>query len=198
MIIDYAIVAQITSALVEAIEAKDPYTKGHSKRVAQYAMKIAEKAGKNADQIEEIFLVALLHDVGKIGIPDVIINKTTELTAYEEEVMKTHPIIGKEILNKISFYPNLSVGALYHHERYDGTGYPTGLKGEEIPEIARLIAVADTYDAMASKRCYRDVLPQKVVREEIEKGISTQFDPVFAKIMLELIDADSEYEMRQK
>ena len=198
MIIDYAIVAQITSALVEAIEAKDPYTKGHSKRVAQYAMKIAEKAGKNADQIEEIFLVALLHDVGKIGIPDVIINKTTELTAYEEEVMKTHPIIGKEILDQISFYPNLSVGALYHHERYDGTGYPTGLKEEEIPEIARLIAVADTYDAMASKRCYRDVLPQNVVREEIEKGISTQFDPVFAKIMLELIDADSEYEMRQK
>ena len=198
MIIDYAIVAQITSALVEAIEAKDPYTKGHSKRVAQYAMKIAEKAGKNAEQIEEIFLVALLHDVGKIGIPDVIINKTTELTAYEEEVMKTHPIIGKEILDQISFYPNLSVGALYHHERYDGTGYPTGLKGEEIPEIARLIAVADTYDAMASKRCYRDVLPQNVVREEIEKGISTQFDPVFAKIMLELIDADSEYEMRQK
>lgn len=188
---------QTTAALVEAIDAKDNYTKGHSKRVAQYAVEIAKKAGKNPEECNEIHLVALLHDVGKIGIPDEIINKAGKLTDNENYIIQDHPIIGKEILDKISISPNLSLGASYHHERYDGNGYPFGLKGEEIPEVARIIAVADTYDAMASKRSYRDVMPQEVIRQEIEKGIGTQFDPIFAKIMLELIDADTEYRMKQ-
>lgn len=191
-------VSETTSALVEAIEAKDAYTKGHSKRVAKYARMLAEKAGKSQDECDEIYLIGLLHDVGKIGIPDTIITKDCKLTDEEYQIIQIHPTIGKEILDKITISPNLSVGAIYHHERYDGMGYPTGLKGEEIPEIARLIAVADTYDAMASKRSYRDVLPQSKVREEIAKGSGTQFDPVYAKLMLEIIDADTEYELKQK
>lgn len=184
--------------LVNAIDAKDPYTKGHSKRVAKYASLIAEKAGKTKEQCDEIYLIGLLHDVGKIEIPDEIINKTSALTEEELAVIKTHPLKGRKILDKISLSPGLSIGAKYHHERFDGKGYPEGLKGEEIPEIARIIAVADTYDAMASKRSYRDVLPQDVVRTEIMNGIATQFDPVFAKIMVELIDNDPEYHMRQQ
>ena len=192
-----AMVEEITDTLVEAIDAKDTYTKGHSKRVAKYSKKIAEKAGKSKNELEEIYFIALLHDVGKIGIPDSIINKTGTLTVEEEELVKTHPIIGKDILEKIKSSPNLVIGALFHHERYDGKGYPSGLSGEEIPEIARIIAVADTYDAMSSKRSYRDILPQNVIREEISKGVGTQFDPFYAKIMLELIDEDKEYHMRQ-
>lgn len=190
-------VSQTTHALVEAIDAKDKYTNGHSKRVAEYASMIAERYGKSKQEIDDIYLIALLHDVGKIGIPDKIINKNGKLTDEEYETIKKHPKIGREILNKISISPELSVGASFHHERYDGHGYPFGLKGEEIPEIARIIAVADTYDAMVSKRSYRDALPQKEVRSEIEKGIGTQFDPKFAKIMLELIDEDTEYRMKQ-
>lgn len=191
------ILLETTDALVGAIDAKDNYTKGHSKRVAIYAVQIAKKAGKTQEECDEVYLTALLHDVGKIGIPDAIINKSGKLTDDENTIVQDHPIIGKEILDRISIAPKLSLGASYHHERYDGKGYPFGLKGEEIPEIARLIAVADTYDAMASKRSYRDVMPQDVIRQEIENGIGTQFDPVYAKIMLELIDSDTEYRMKQ-
>ena len=112
-------------------------------------------------------------------------------------MIKTHPVIGNQILQKISKNPSLSIGAHYHHERYDGKGYPDGLKGEEIPEIARIIAVADAYDAMTSKRSYRDSLPQNVVREQIVNGIGTQFNPEFARIMLDLIDRDTGYSMRE-
>lgn len=190
-------VSQTTSALVEAIDAKDKYTNGHSKRVAKYSVMIAEHAGKSQKECDDLYLIALLHDVGKIGIPDAIINKTSRLTNDEFAMIKNHTVIGKEILSKISISPKLSIGANYHHERYDGRGYPEGLKGKEIPEIARIIAVADTYDAMASKRSYRDTLPQQVVRNEMEKGIGTQFDPEFAKIMIQLIDSDTEYQLRQ-
>ena len=189
---------QTALALVEAIDAKDPYTNGHSKRVADYSCMLATKAGKTADEIDKIYFIALLHDVGKIGVPDWIINKTSRLTAEEEETMAKHPLIGEEILSKIYESPELKIGAAYHHERIDGKGYPYGLKGDEIPEIAKLIAVADSYDAMASKRSYRDVLPQHVVREEIVKGKGTQFSPFWADLMIDLIDADTDYEMRQK
>ena len=162
---------QTAEALVNAIDAKDQYTHGHSTRVAEYSKRLAEMAGKDPNECDEIYFAALLHDVGKIGIPDHIINKEGRLTDEEFAAIKEHPVIGKRILLSISQSPYLSIGANYHHERYDGKGYPTGLKGEDIPEIARIIGVADAYDAMTSKRSYRDPIPQEKVREEFVKGM---------------------------
>lgn len=189
---------QTAQALASAIDAKDKYTHGHSTRVAEYSEKIARAAGWDDEMCEEVYYSALLHDVGKIGIPDHIINKEGKLTDEEFGVIKTHPTIGNQILSSIVRSPYLSIGAHFHHERYDGHGYPDHLKGEDIPAIARIIAVADAYDAMTSKRSYRDPIPQDKVREEFVKGIDSQFDPEFAKIMLHLIDLDTEYEMKEK
>ncbi len=189
---------QFINALAETIDAKDSYTNGHSLRVAQYSVQIARRAGKSREDQERIHYMALLHDIGKIGIPDSIITKNSGLSDKEYVVARKHPEIGAEILAKITEMPYLGTGARWHHERYDGTGYPDGLKGSEIPEEARIIAVADAYDAMASRRSYRDVLPQQEVYEEIKKGMGTQFDPVFADIMLALIKEDSAYDMREK
>ncbi len=189
---------QTATALVNAIDAKDEYTHGHSSRVAEYSKKIAEMSGKSPSECEEIYYIALLHDVGKIGIADNIINKKGKLTDDEYKVIKQHPVLGAQILKGINEYPNLILGANYHHERYDGKGYPEGLKGDDIPEVARIISVADAYDAMTSTRSYRDTIPQQTVREEIVKGSGTQFDPRFAKIMQHLIDLDTEYTMRER
>ncbi len=188
---------QIMYALTGAVDAKDQYTNGHSNRVARYSREIARRMGKSKKEIDNIFCAALLHDVGKIGVPDEIINKPSKLTDEEYEIMKSHPVIGANILRRISELPELSVGARWHHERYDGKGYPDGLKGEEIKEIARIIGVADAYDAMSSNRSYRDALPQDYIRREIEKGKGTQFDPEIADIMLQLIDEDTDYHMRE-
>lgn len=189
--------AQTAEALAIAIDAKDNYTHGHSLRVAEYSQMIAKASGMNEDESKIVFHAALLHDVGKIGVPDRIINKNGKLTPEEYEEIKLHPVYGYNILSRISESPSLSIGARYHHERYDGKGYPRGLKGEEIPELARIIAVADAYDAMTSARSYREPFSQERVREEIEKGIGTQFDPKFARVMLELIDGDTLYEMKE-
>ncbi len=189
---------QTATALVNAIDAKDTYSHGHSIRVAEYSLQIAQILGKSEDECQKIFYAALLHDVGKIGIDDSIINKPGKLTKEEFDLIKLHPVTGNQILTSISEYPYLSIGAHYHHERYDGKGYPDGLKGDDIPEIARIISVADAYDAMSSKRSYRDVIPQQLVREEIVKGAGTQFDPEIARIMLQLIDADTEYQMKER
>ena len=189
---------QTATALVNSIDAKDAYTHGHSSRVADYSRKIAELSGKSKEECDEVYFSALLHDVGKIGIPDQIINKDGKLTDEEYAIIKKHPEIGENILSSISEYPYLSIGAHHHHERYDGKGYPSGLKGEDIPETARIVAVADAYDAMTSRRSYRDSIPQSKVREEIIKGSGSQFDPTFASIMQHLIDLDTEYEMREK
>lgn len=188
---------QTTEALASAIDAKDPYTNGHSRRVAEYSLKIAKAAGKSEEECERVYFAALLHDVGKIGVPSSIINKKGRLTDGEFEQIKRHPILGGQILSTIKQSPWLSIGALYHHERYGGRGYPEGLKGEEIPEIARIIAVADAYDAMTSNRSYRNAIPQHIVREEIVKGMGTQFDPEFSKAMLHMIDVDTEYTMQE-
>ena len=188
---------QTAMALANAIDAKDEYTHGHSMRVAEYAKKIAEAAGKDEKYCTDVYYAGLLHDVGKIGVPVSIINKTGKLSDAEFAEIKKHPVIGKQILSSITKSPYLSIAANSHHERYDGRGYPEGLKGEDIPEIARIISVADSYDAMTSKRSYRDPIPQQKVREEIVKGTGTQFDPVFAKIMLHLIDLDTEYDMKE-
>lgn len=188
---------QTAMALANAIDAKDEYTHGHSMRVAEYARKIAEEAGKDEKYCTDIYYAGLLHDVGKIGVPVSIINKVGKLSDEEFAEIKKHPVIGKQILSSITKSPYLSIAANSHHERYDGRGYPEGLKGDDIPEIARIISVADSYDAMTSKRSYRDPIPQQKVREEIVKGSGTQFDPEFAKIMLHLIDLDTEYQMKE-
>ena len=189
---------QTAEALASAIDAKDQYTHGHSTRVAEYSREIARLAGKTEEECEEIYFSALLHDVGKIGVPDAIINKDGRLTDEEFDAIRRHPVIGNQILSSISVSPYLSIGAHYHHERYDGRGYPDGLIGDDIPEIARIISVADSYDAMTSKRSYRDPIPQQKVREEIIKGFDTQFDARFAKIMLHMIDLDTEYGMKEQ
>ncbi len=188
---------QTIEALVSAVDAKDSYTHGHSARVAKYAKKIAQLAGLSEEDCDDIYLAGLLHDVGKIGISDVIINKKGKLTSEEFAMIKQHSVLGDAILEKIHMLPSLSTGARHHHERYDGTGYPDNLKGTDIPQIARIIAVADAYDAMTSTRSYRDILTQMKVREELVKGIGTQFDPEYAKIMIHLLDLDVEYRMRE-
>ncbi len=188
---------QTAEALASAIDAKDPYTNGHSRRVAEYSLKIARTVGKSEEECERVYFAALLHDVGKIGVPSSIINKKGRLTDEEFEQIKRHPVLGGQILSIIKQSPWLSIGARYHHERYGGRGYPEGLRGEDIPEIARIIAVADAYDAMTSNRSYRNAIPQHIVREEIVKGIGTQFDPVFARAMLRMIDVDTEYRMQE-
>ena len=188
---------QTAMALIGAIEVKDKYTHGHSSRVAMYSRMIAEKAGKSPKECEEIYYAALLHDVGKIGIPVNILSKDSKLTDEEYAIIKQHPVLGDQILQSITEFPYISLGAHFHHERYDGKGYPLGLKGSDIPEIARIMAVADAYDAMTSKRSYREALPKEKVREQLIEGAGTQFDPKFADIMQDLIDMDTEYEMRE-
>lgn len=175
---------QTAIALASAIDAKDTYTRGHSTRVTSYARRIAERAGKDEDYCEDVYYAGLLHDVGKIGVPDAIINKAGKLTDEEYDVIKTHPGVGSHILESISQSPFLHIGARHHHERYDGRGYPDQLTREDIPDLARIIAVADAYDAMSSKRSYRDVMPQAAVREQIERRLGTQFDPEYGKITL--------------
>ena len=188
---------QTASALASAIDEKDTYTQGHSTRVAAYARLIAERAGKDEATCEEVYYAGLLHDGGKIGIPDTIINKKGVLTEEENEIIKTHPERGDRILANIVQSPHLRIAARHHHEHYDGSGYPDGLSGENIPDIARIIAVADAYDAMSSKRSYRDTMPQAVIRAQIEEGLGVQFDPKYGRTMLELIDEDAGYRMRE-
>ena len=141
--------------------------------------------------------MGILHDVGKIGVPDAVINKPGKLTDEEFAEIKKHPAMGAKILQNIKEMPRLSTGAHWHHERYDGKGYPDRLQGQNIPVEARIIGVADAYDAMTSNRSYRRSMPQAVVREQIEKGKGTQFDPVFADIMMQMIDEDKDYTMRE-
>lgn len=184
-------------ALVRTIDAKDRYTNGHSLRVADYANEIAKRMKKSPEEQEKIYYAGLLHDVGKIRVPEEVINKPTRLTDEEFEQIRIHPVIGYHILKDIYEDKVVATGAKFHHERYDGKGYPNGLIGDNIPEIARIIGVADTYDAMASNRSYRKALPQPIVREEIEKGKGTQFDPQIADIMLQMIDEDKEYKMKE-
>lgn len=183
-----ALFEETTEALANAIDAKDNYTHGHSARVAVISRMIAHEAGMTDEDCEQVYFAALLHDVGKIGVPDEVINKTGALTDEEFELIKIHPVLGYQILSSIKQSPYLSVGARYHHERYDGKGYPDGLKGNQIPQIARIIAVADAFDAMTSTRSYRGALSMEAVRREIVNGLGTQFDYEYAAIMLRLID----------
>lgn len=169
------------------IDAKDKYTNGHSLRVARYSKEIARRMGMSQDQQEHIYYVALLHDIGKIGVPDSILTKPGRLTDEERQVIQQHPAIGGRILRNFTAISDIADGAKYHHERYDGKGYNEGLKGEEIPLIARIIAVADTYDAMSSKRCYRNSLPSDAIIAELERVAGTQLDPAIVPVMVGMI-----------
>ena len=188
----------IIRSLSYAIDAKDRYTRGHSQRVAEYSRALAKRMGKSEEEQETVYFAGLLHDVGKIRVPEAVINKPGRLTDEEFDQIRIHPVSGYHILRDISRDERIGYGAKFHHERYDGTGYPSGLTGRNIPEIARIIGVADAYDAMASNRSYRSALPQDVVRQEILKGKGKQFDPDIADIMLQMIDDDKEYRMCQK
>ncbi|WP_022760662.1 HD domain-containing phosphohydrolase [Butyrivibrio sp. AD3002] len=189
---------QTATAFVTAVEKKDSFSVGTSERVADCAKRIAEIYGKSAEECDEIYYAALLHDVGRIGIADNLIDKNENLTDEELQIVKQQPVISSEILSSIREYPSLKTGALYCHERYDGTGYPDGLKGKEIPEIARIIAIADAYGAMMAPKSYRDALPYLTVREELIKGSGTQFDPDFTDIMVKILDEDSRSESQEE
>ena len=190
------LIHQMIQAFSMTVDAKDIYTRGHSERVADYSLMIAKIANKDKIFQEEIYATALLHDIGKIGIPDAILNKPSKLTKEELEKIKEHPIIGANILETVSELPYLAIGAKFHHERYDGKGYPNGLAGESIPDIARIIAVADAYDAMTSNRAYRTNMLLENVLDQIKGGIGTQFDPKYAEIMIQIIKEDKEFNYR--
>ena len=184
-------------ALARKVDAKDHYTNGHSLRVARYAGLIAARLGMSEDQQKKIYNMGLLHDVGKIGISGTIINKPSRLTEQEFEEIRTHTTIGYEILNTIMEEPDLAVGARWHHERYDGCGYPDGLSGTDIPEEARIICMADCYDAMTSRRSYTTIHPQAQVRAEILRCRGTQFDPEIANAMVAIMDDDHAYHLSE-
>ncbi len=182
------ITIQAIMTIANTVDAKDDYTKGHSMRVAAYAEMIAQRLGWSEEEIQNIYYVAMLHDVGKIGVPDAVLNKPFRLTDVEFRLIKGHTIMGAEILKDFKMFPNISMGAKYHHERYDGKGYPEGLKGESIPLVARVIGLVDSYDAMTSNRVYRSRLQDEAVMNELRKGKGTQWDPDLVDIFIELIE----------
>lgn len=173
--------------IAQAVDAKDERTSQHSVRVSEYSVMIARRLGFSEESCEELRKMAMLHDIGKIGIPDCVLNKPARLTDEEYEIMKSHVERGAEILKNFTLIDHVAEGALYHHERYDGKGYVHGLKGEEIPLNARIIGIADAFDAMTANRVYRKKLELEHVLEELKKGSGTQFDPKLVEIMLGLI-----------
>lgn len=174
--------------IARAVDAKDENTSQHSVRVSEYSVMIAKELGYSEEQCENLRKIAMLHDIGKIGIPDSVLNKPEKLTDEEYTIMKSHVIRGAEILRNFTMIENVADGALYHHERYDGRGYANGLKGEEIPLNARIIGIADAFDAMTANRVYRKKLDLDYVIGELKKGRGTQFDPKLVDIMLRLIE----------
>ena len=168
---------QTVQALAETIEAKDQYTQGHCERVKNLSLKLAQRLALPDDQMEALEIAALLHDIGKIGIPERILNKSGPLEPEENEVIKMHPIIGAQILSIVELFAKAVNGVRHHHERWDGQGYPDGIAGEDIDPLARIISLADTFDAMAQTRPYRGALPMETILEEIRAQRSKQFAP---------------------
>ena len=182
------------------VEAKDTYTRGHSDRVSEYSVLIGKYLGLPEEELHKLKIGGLFHDIGKIGIPDSILLKTTKLTDDEYSEIKNHPSIGAHILSNASTFEDIIPIVKHHHERYDGRGYPGKLKGENIPYLARIAAVADSFDAMTSKRTYRDSLSIDTVIEEFEKNKGTQFDPKIAEVFLDILNNHYEQieEIRKK
>lgn len=182
-----AIIEQAMSAFMGFIDAKDSTTNGHSMRVAKYARKIAERLGFSKEECDRIYYIGLMHDCGKIGIPDAILNKPDKLTEEEYEIIKTHTLQGNRILQNFTSIEGIREGALYHHERFDGKGYPNGLKGEEIPLIARIICVADSFDVMNSERCYQQKMTKEDILEQLKSNRGAQFDPKLVDCLLAML-----------
>ena len=182
------ITVESIQAIARTIDAKDEYTNGHSIRVGYYSKVIAENLGMKEDEVDNIYYIALLHDIGKIAIPDSILNKPGRLTDEEFKIMKSHTTRGAKILKGISTIPQIIEGAKSHHEKFDGSGYPEGLKGEEIPFVARIICCADCFDAMASKRVYKDPFPLDDIISEFKRCRGTQFDPHIADVVVSMME----------
>ena len=176
--------------LRQTVEAKDTYTRGHSDRVSEYSVLIGKKMGLDEDTIKILKIGGLFHDIGKIGIPDGILTKDSKLDDNEYSQIKEHPVIGAHILGDAEIFKDIIPIVLHHHERFDGNGYPHKLAGENIPLVARIAAVADTFDAMTSKRSYRDCLPLETVIAEFERCSGTQFDPKIAEVFLDILKND--------
>ena len=179
------------------IDAKDSYTGGHSKRVAICAREIARRMGLSDEEVENVYTVGLLHDIGKIGVPDSVLNKPGALTDEEFNLIRQHPVIGGDILKGIEFIPHVQEGAMYHHERYDGKGYPTGLKGEEIPLLARIICVADSYDAMSTNRVYRQRMTDTEIIDEFIRCRGLQFDPYITDVFIAMLHEGFRVEVKE-
>jgi putative nucleotidyltransferase with HDIG domain len=180
---------RVIMSMSHAEEAKDMYTQKHSIRVAEITLLLAQKLNIDKEVLNLIYTAGMIHDIGKIGIPDSILNKPGKLTKEEFDVIKTHPTIGINILADFPEFSQIKNAILYHHERYDGKGYPTGLKGEEIPIIARILSVADAFAAMNSTRVYRPNLNKEAIIEQFEICKGTQFDPAIAQLMIDLINS---------
>ena len=178
---------QILLALANTVDSREMNGHGRSMRVARYSAEIARRLGKSEEEQRDIYFMGLVHDIGKLVIPEKILRKPDSLTDEESEIVRQHPIIGYEILRNVSEMPGLATGARWHHERYDGSGYPDGLMGEEIPIEARIIGIADAYDAMTSERPYASVMPPSKIIKELDKNRGIQFDPVLADILIEMI-----------
>ena len=187
-IMDEKIIIDTLQMLAKLIYAKDSYTNGHSDRVVEYAVLLAQEMHMKPDDIRFMRYMGLMHDCGKMGIPDNVLNKPAKLTTEEMDIIRSHTVLGGKIVENFTAMPGVRECALYHHERYDGKGYPEGLKGEEIPLLARIICVADSFDAMNSDRCYRKRLKKSVIVKELNENAGSQFDPQIAMLMVRLIE----------
>lgn len=183
-----SIIMQSLKTFANIIDAKDSYTSGHSLRVAKYAQEISRRMGKSADEQERIFQISLIHDIGKIAIDNKILNKPGKLTPEERRIIQQHTITGGDILKDFTTIQGIEDGARYHHESFDGSGYPAGLVGKAIPECARIICVADAFDAMNSDRCYRKKLSKDAIRTELERCSDIQFDGEIARHVLQMME----------
>jgi HD-GYP domain-containing protein (c-di-GMP phosphodiesterase class II) len=176
----------VLHAMTASIDAKDPYTCGHSQRVALISKRLAEACDLSADRVQRIYLAGLLHDVGKIGVPESLLRKPGKLTPEEYDMVKNHPVIGAKILGGIRQLEDVLVGIIAHHERLDGKGYPNGLKGEAVPLEGRILGLADCFDAMTSDRTYRKRLSLEETAEEIRRNVGTQLDAVLVEKLLSM------------
>ena len=187
---------QTASAFMAAVEQRDEYSEGHATRVSRLARRIAVMMGKSEEECDEIYYAALLHNVGLVSIPDDVLEQKEKLTDEERKIIERVPVLSSEILSSIKEYPYLQEAALYSHERYDGSGYPVKLKGEAIPEVARIVGVVDAYDAMTSRRSYRGPLPLQTIREEFIKQAGVKFDPKISTLMVNILDRENNEEKK--
>lgn len=183
-----AILNETLETFVNIIDAKDSYTEGHSRRVAIYSKEIARRMGLEKEMQEKVYYIAMLHDIGKVAIPDSILKKPENLSEEEMKLMQTHPVQSGKILSDFSSIEGIGQGVLHHHERFDGNGYPDGLKAHEIPLVSRIICIADSYDAMALRRCYREEMTKEEIIEELSENSGLQFDPFILPFMIDMIN----------